>query len=437
MRLWLIGLLLAAAASVSMAQPVGSPRLMQGPMIGAVHRESVLLWARLSGAFEATAELASDASFEHVVSRDTRSADKASDYCLTFELAGLEPGTSYYYRVLVQGEVDRYSRDLPVHTLRTAPEGPAKFRLAMGSCARFGLDRRQPIWRVVAEREPDLFFWMGDNMYGDALDPDILAEEYRRQRDLADFQPVMARVPQLAIWDDHDFGLNDYHGGHPAKAEALRVFRAYWPNGSAGTAEAPGVYFQYRYGGVDFFMLDCRYHRSPNEAKDGPDKTMLGKEQLAWLIDGLRESEAPFKVLVCGSGWTLQKGPTGDSWAGFAHEREELFGTIMREKIGGVVLMSGDTHLGELNVIHASTPGGYDLYDLVSSPLAQRPNTKIRAMVGDEERVRPGYPLSPNVGIADFDMTGEDPVLRFNLVDVWGRDVWTAFELRASALQVR
>lgn len=412
-----------------------SPRIMQGPMIGAVESDAVRLWARVTGPFEVRAELSEDPEFSRVVGSGVMTASKDDDYCLEIPIDGLRPGTTYHYRILVDGQLDRYWRERPAGTLTTAPAGPGAFRIAMGSCARYSIDRVQPIWDVVAGSEPELLFWLGDNIYGDALDGDILADEYKRQRDIASFQPVLRSVPQLAVWDDHDFGLNNFGGDHPAKSEALEVFERYWANGSYGTDQTPGTFFTYSYGGVDFFMLDGRYHRSPNDLPDGPDKTMLGTDQLEWLQEGLRASDAPFKVLVCGSGWTAQKGPTGDSWAAFLRERDELFSMIMDEQIEGVVLVSGDTHLGELNVIRLSESGGYDLYELVSSPLAQIPNRRDRPLSGNEERVYPGYRLSPNIGVIDFDLTDDDPVLRYNLLDVYGQEVWETFEIRASQLR--
>ena len=427
--------LLGTEAFAVQPKAIGYPRLMQGAMIGAVHPDRVLIWARVSGPFRVRAELARDRGFDDIVAAVERRASKADDYCLTLPVTGLDPDTSYYYRVLVEDKVDRYWRDRPFPSLKTAPEGPARFSLAMGSCARFSLDRVQPIWTAMADRSPDLFFWLGDNIYGDALDADILAEEYRRQRDLESYQPVMHTIPQLAVWDDHDFGINDWDKSHPTKADALEVFKQYWANGSYGTSSTPGTFFTYSYGGVDFFMLDGRYHRDRNSVPDGPNKTMLGEGQLEWLLEGLRGSSAAFKVLVCGSGWTLQKGPEGDSWSAFRTERDALFATIMRERISGVVLISGDTHMSELNVIRLGDADGYDLYELVSSPLAQRPSGRNRALSGNEERVYPAYRLSPNFGLVEFDMTVPDPVLRYNLVDVWNRDVWEPFELRASQLR--
>ncbi|MFQ5739432.1 MAG: iron-containing alcohol dehydrogenase, partial [Acidobacteriota bacterium] len=69
-------------------------------------------------------------------------------------------------------------------------------------------------------------------------DPDILAEEYRRQREVPRLQPLLRSRPQLAIWDDHDYGLNDSDRTNPVKKEALRVFQQYWANPAYGLPRA-------------------------------------------------------------------------------------------------------------------------------------------------------------------------------------------------------
>ncbi len=66
-------------------------------------------------------------------------------------------------------------------------------------------------------------------------------------------------------------------------------------------AEIPGVFGRFEWGDVEFFLLDDRYHRSPNLSPDGPDKVMFGTPQLKWLMDGLRSSEATFKIVVGGN----------------------------------------------------------------------------------------------------------------------------------------
>ena len=342
-RLYALAMLaVVSAADLHSATPVGYPRFMQGPMVGAVTSDEITIWGRLSGAF--TGEIEYDTSIDFTQPSSLMlSATKENDYTLKWTLKGLQPDTRYYYRFKVEGKRPRYQRGLLPFYSETAPAEGSKtrFRIAFGSCPRYQLDREQGIWSTILQSQPDLFFWLGDNIYGDSLDPDILAEEYRRQRDVATLQPMIQTVPQLAVWDDHDFGLNDYDRRHPRKAEALEVFEHYWANPAYGLPDVPGVFFEYSYGGVDFFFLDCRYYRDPNKEPDHPGKTLLGKAQLEWLQEALQSSEAPFKVLISGSGWSKGKGPGGDSWASYLHERDALFDFIRDNQINGVSCFRG------------------------------------------------------------------------------------------------
>ena len=224
---------------------------------------------------------------------------------------------------------------LMLNTVRHCPVKPhLKLQRGFGSlwflCR---IQRSDPAdLNVVQNWNPDLFIWLGDNIYGDSPDIDILREEYRRQREVPSSLPVLRSIPQLAVWDDHDYALNNHDRTNPAKEKALQAFQEYWANPAYGLPEVPGVFFDYQYGGVDFFFLDVRYHRSPNEEEDGESKTMLGAEQLEWLKTKLSESKAPFKVLVSGSGWSSAKGGGGDSWAAFLQERDHLFTFIRDQK---------------------------------------------------------------------------------------------------------
>ncbi|MBK9386974.1 MAG: alkaline phosphatase D family protein [Planctomycetes bacterium] len=414
--------------------PQGTPRVMLGPMLGAVRPEGARIWAQVSGAYEVRVVHGDEPELRDARRSAAVLARGEDDYCVQLELTGLEPGREVHYRIEVDGAVDKYLRALPPFRFRMAPSGPARFRVAFGSCARVAYDRVQPIWNAVQAVHPELFFWLGDNIYGDALDPRVLAQEYKMQRAVASLQPLLPSVAQLAIWDDHDFGLNDYDRRHPRKREALEVLARHWANPPMGTPEAPGCFFAYSYGGVDFFFLDGRSYRDPNGAADGPAKTMLGTAQLAWLQERLRSSRAAFKILACGSGWSAAKGPGGDSWASFLHERDALFDFVREASIEGVVLLSGDTHVSELNAIPASARGGYDLYDLVSSPLAQVAETSWRKR-RPELRIRPVHDRGESFGVLDFDLTLEDPRLVFTPFDRGGRAASEPFELRASELR--
>ena len=431
--LFLIMLIAIRVDDLYSDDPIGYPRFMQGPMVGAVGPNEITIWARLSGSH--TGEIEYDTSKDFTRSnKQALSATKEEDYVLKWKLRDLKPDTRYYYRFRVEGGTPRYQRDLPPFYTKTAPpEGKkGRFSIAFGSCPRYQLDRKQDVWTTVLRFQPDLFFWVGDNIYGDTQDPEILAEEWRRQRDVATLQPVIHTIPQLAVWDDHDFGLNDYDRRHPRKADALKVFKHYWANPAYGLPGTPGVFFQYRYGGIDFFFIDCRYYRDPNKESDHPGKTFLGKEQREWLQQSLKDSESPFKVIISGGGWSATKGFGGDSWASYQHERNALFDFIRDHEINGVILLSGDTHKGELNAIPWSEKGGYDFYDLVSSPLGQTPN-EVNPNHKPEKRIRPVFSREDNFGLLEFDLTGE-PVLRFNLIGTSGREAWKPFVIRANEL---
>jgi alkaline phosphatase D len=160
---------------------------------------------------------------------------------------------------------------------------------------------------------------------------------------------------------------------------------------------------------------------------------MLGRRQGEWLREVLRASRAPFKVLASGSGWTTEDGPTGDTWAAFQTERNALFDFIRDERIEGVFLLSGDTHFGEVNAIPWSERGGYDLYDLVSSPLAQATGSSF--LDGEPElRIRKPYFRTVNFGLLDFSWEPE-PKVTYTLRDVRGDRVYEPLTLTPAELR--
>jgi len=428
--------LLALVSATDAAEPshTGYPRLMQGPMIGVVAPTEAKIWVRTSGEFAVTIQFDTSPDFTNFRETEPVIVRKADDYTSVITVGGLEAATEYFYRLTVDGIPDRYLKMLNPLRFETAPQpgSDADLRIAFGSCPKYQDDRIQPIWPWVEHYQPDIMFWIGDNVYADALDPEIIREEMRRQRDVPALQPILHNVSHLAIWDDHDFGLNNHNRTNPVKHQALEVFQEYWANPSYGLPDVKGIFFKYTWGQVDFFFLDGRWHRDPDADPDTPDKTMLGAEQFEWLKAELEASDAVFKVLVSGSGFSKAKGEGGDSWAAFLHERNRLFDFIRDREISGIVMLSGDTHIGELNVIPWSEKGGYDLYDMVSSPLAQViPDSWLERR--PERRIWPVYFQGSNFGVVDFKM-GDDPRLVFQLIDTHGRRVWEPFELLASEL---
>ena len=411
----------------------GKRRVLQGPMLGAVYPDKAVVWARVGGEHDVHLQVVGPDG--KALSGDPERSSAGNDYCVKLWSPPLEPDTPYRWRLMIDGDEDDYLKDLPPQYLRSAPERARSFSAGFGSCAHFRDDPVQSVWDGVAAVNPDLFLWLGDNTYIDSTHEMVMAECYRRQRTVLSAVPVLRSVPQLATWDDHDYCLNDHDRRNPAKETALAVFERYWANPAYGESGNPGTYFRYHYAGVDFFFLDVRYYRDPNDAPDEDDKTMLGTRQLEWLKDGLRQSDAAFKVLVSGSGWSRAKGPTGDAWSSHLTERDRIFDFITRENISGVLLISGDTHVGEFNCIPWSERGGYDFYELVSSPLAQMPEKGGWTARRPELRIRQVYTRSNNFGLLEFDMEAADPTVRLTLRDITGRRTWwRPVTLKASEL---
>ena len=435
--MWVVSLGLVALVGSAFGEKEtrGYPRVMNGPMVGAVTETSISIWVRMNGPYRSYVVYDTTATFDTPQETVGRKGIPTRDYTIVHKLLDLQADKAYYYRIYVEGEPGRYLQTDPPYQTRTAPYFDAKkvIRIAFGSSARFQEDRVQPIWNAVAGSAPDLFFWLGDNVYGDSEFPQFLAEEYRRQRDVHSLQPLLQAVPQLAIWDDHDYGLNEHDRSHPRRDESLEIFRNYWANPAYGTTRYPGVYYKFSYAGVDFFFLDGRFYRDPNDHPPSKYKTQLGNSQREWLREGLWKSRAPFKVLVSAGGWSSAKGPGGDSWASFLDERDNLLGYIVEKEIEGVFLLSGDTHAGELNAIPWSHRGGYDFYELVSSPLAQAPGDGYVER-DPEIRIRKTYDGGVNFGLLEFDMRAS-PTLTFRLIDVNGQEVWEPLVLKAEELK--
>ncbi len=234
--------------------------------------------------------------------------------------------------------------------------------------------------------------WGGDNLYfqqQDELDPAAMAMRYQRQRTYPPLQKLLTSAPHLAIWDDHDYGPNDADMSYGMKGDSLQLFRRYWTNPSYGLPDVPGIFGRARWGDVDIFLLDDRWYRSANRAKDGPEKTMFGAKQMAWLRNALIHSQAPIKLVVDGSRMS-NRANRFEGWNHFATEQRAFADWLQAQRIDGVVFLSGDRHFGE--VLKDETPQGtYPLYEFTSSPLTSRPWVNPDAAEQHNTDVVPGH----------------------------------------------
>ncbi|MGB3542024.1 alkaline phosphatase D family protein, partial [Rubrivirga sp.] len=231
------------------------------------------------------------------------------------------------------------------------------------------------IFGEIDALDPDLMLWLGDNTYLREVDwwsAEGIDYRFRHSRAEPELQPLLASAAHYATWDDHDYGPNDSDRSYVLKDAALDTFTRFWPSASRGISGVPGVFTHFQWADVDFFLLDDRYHRSPNNAPDG-ERTILGRVQMQWLLDALTSSRAPFKVIANG-GQILNPIEVFETYANIAPaERQFLLDEIARREIDGVVMVSGDRHHTEL--MRLERPGTYPLYEFTSSPLTAGAST--------------------------------------------------------------
>lgn len=303
---------------------------------------------------------------------------------------------------------------------QTAPAAYAEplTRIAFGSCSREDLP--QPLWTPIVSRDPDLWIWLGDNVYADTGDPAALRRAYEHARANPGYQALLATTPVIGTWDDHDYGLNDggkEWSGKDVAQQALLDFLDE-PADSPRRRRA-GVYQSYTYGPpgrqVKVILLDTRYHRDRyhrTELPVNPTGDVLGEEQWAWLERELTHSTAQVHLI----GSSIQVVPEEhrfEKWANFPAARERLFRLIGRTRAPGVVFISGDRHIAEISRIDG-TAAGYPVYDVTSSGLThtwQEPWEEANRHRLDD------LVIALNFGMLEIDWNARPATLRFTIVD--------------------
>lgn len=323
-------------------------------------------------------------------------------------------------------------------------EEPVLSRIAFGSCAR--QDRPQPIWDAVIETRPQLFVFLGDNIYGDTSDMQLLRTRYQLLGDQPGYRKLKQTCPVIATWDDHDYGANDGGAEFPRKRESQQVFLDFFESPANDIRRSrEGVYSAQVYGPpgkcVQIILLDSRYFRSPlkkgfqpGEPGEGyrgiyvpePDSaaTMLGETQWQWLAEQLK---IPAELRLIGSSVQVLADEHGsEMWGNFPRERERLLRLLRDSLAGGVVLLSGDRHLAEIARIPADHPLGIGcpLYEITSSSLNAPSGNFTKAGIRfanevNSYRVGLTY-FDTNFGTVMIDWDLPDPVVRVQVRDEQG-----------------
>lgn len=392
------GLLLAGCTPPSPSYPPQSGLAFEGVGLypsgvssGDPTPTSVLLWTRVhperdrGTGVPVTVEVATTPSFANVVWSGTALATGLRDHCITVDVTGLEPATTYWYRFHHDATTSPTGR-----TKTTPAAGGDRFRVAAFSCQRFthGYYTAHADLASLAddpETDVDLVLSLGDYVYETGYadrvnipgrdDPIQLAvtleqfrSKYRMYRSDPDLQAMHAAYPVVHIFDNHD-GLAQ--PGDPQTAGAMAAFDEHLPV----RRRLPGrIDRSLRWGDLaEVFVTDQRSFRSPTlpdatplgtSTTDepgmlDPSRTMLGIDQRDWLVDGLTTSSAQWKVVGSqlmfwpwrsvgrfpgqprGSGVYLNT----TQWDGYIAERNFILDALDAADTRDTVLLSGDSHV--------------------------------------------------------------------------------------------
>ena len=389
-----------------------------GPMLGCLKADGVKVWIRTVKPVKVEVKLKvgdQEKTFGPVQST------LDSDLAAIVEIAGLKPGSSTPYQVLVDGKVVSISKKAVITT--PPAEKGEKTRIAFGTCQhRWGIAHRENTDQII-KREPHAML-----MYGDVAvqDRNNILGMHRADYALRDahttWQDLSACTPLYTSWDDHDYFDNDLSGipknyTDEDRKGVRKVWTQAWNNPYYGLGDdGGGIFTHTRIGPVDIIMTDNRYFRT----KEGKHR-FLGPEQMAWLKKTLLACKGQFIIMSCGTMWSDMVSRGKDSWKVFDPEgREEIFKLIEDNKIGGVLLISGDRH-GARGFKH-TRPSGFNLYEFEPASLGGRSGPAVSDPKWKGQLY--GFDNTFAFGEFTFDTSKADPEVTFQLVKHDGKSLY-------------
>ncbi len=379
-----------------------------GPFAGGVTHQSARFVLRAESQATLAVELAKTPDFAQPLLSKTLTVEAAKDFFGLVDAENLEPSTTYYYRAVSNGTPSATVRRFSTFP---TPGADTNFKFLFGSCQQ-GDPRyftNGLIFKTMAGLDGNAAFFLqqGDWSYPDSTDasatcndpPFDLACDYfplnysrvqnsykSRYSHTYDMVNLLSLMPVDYTWDDHDFVNNNSDGDYPGAANSLKGYGEMFP---AYPLSSPnGIWHKFTYGNTDVFMVDNRAQRDPNPDafitlpngklffQPDADHSILGEEQMAWLLDELAKSTADWKFISTGvpfnpgfraaidltvavqgqPGFDPLVTPLGtfpmaymalefaDKWAGFPKDVQRLVAHVRSHNVQNVIFLSGDMH---------------------------------------------------------------------------------------------
>ncbi|TOG26744.1 alkaline phosphatase [Vibrio parahaemolyticus] len=310
----------------------------------------VIIWTRVTTAasyVDVSWQVASDMEFSNVVQSGVFTTDTGRDFTVKVDVQNLNANSQYYYRFIV-GEMMS-----EVGQTQTLPEdGVEKASMAVVSCANYPAGYFHVYREILNQHEQspfDVVLHLGDYIYeygaggyasedaaalgrepskgAECITLDDYRKRYAQYRQDADLQALHAKLPMIAVWDDHELANDtwkngaenhqDDEGSFIDRRAAAAAAWTEWLPVRENTFSNMLIYRQFSFGNlVNLMMLDTRLvgrdkpldyfslSAPTMEAIGGlvaqsrsADRELLGTEQLAWLMNEFNTHDAKWNVL--------------------------------------------------------------------------------------------------------------------------------------------
>lgn len=433
---------------VSYSNSFGQAGLLQsGPMVGYSEMREVLLWVQTKSTAKVKFAYWEKGSVTKKIFTEELNTQKQQAFTARLIADAVEPTKKYEYELYINNQkVTRpYALEFQTQAIWAYRTEPPAIRFLAGSCSYvndapydrpgtpYGSD--YGIFAKMHEQKPDFMLWLGDNMYLREADWNTqtgIFHRYTHTRSLPEMQAFLGSVHHYAIWDDHDFGPNDSDKSFSKKDLTLETFKMFWGNPNYGIAntEGKGVTGTFVWGDVQFFLLDDRYFRTANKNMASP-RSILGDQQREWLINALASSQATFKIIAVG-GQFISSAQEKENFANFPEEKQAIIAAIQKNKVSGVLFMTGDRHFSELSKLEtANMP---PIYDITVSSLTAGTYSPDK----ESNTLRVAGTLVTEHNFAVIEVTGKrkERIFTIKILNKDAKELWKQ-DIKESELQYR
>ncbi len=418
-------------------------KLVSGPMIGYCEHREVLIWLEtMSNVKDLEIKYHPIGKSEIMVNirKNIQSSERYNPVKLVID--NLEPGIEYKYDVFLDGikQILPFATTFKTKELWEWRKAAPDFSFMFGSCLYINdsiYDRpgkpygaSTSILDTMGNMKSDFIIWGGDNVYlreADYSSDFGIKYRYNYNFKNKNIQKLRATRANYAIWDDHDYGPNDGDKTFELAESSYECFKNYWGNKTFGENNR-GIYHKFKWSDCEFFMLDGRTFRSPDNLKDSLEgkpnvnKEFLGSKQMIWLKNCLSASSATFKFIVNG-GQILNPIADKECLQHYPAEYTELMNYINDNKISGVLFLTGDRHFTEMQKV--SNIASYPMYDFTCSSFTSGIyNISNKKEFINPTRVNGSLLMENNFSIIEVNGEKKNRVITFKTFDAQGKEKW-------------